>query len=115
MDWSLLISLLALFITVVSTAATVAGLDNSGRARLAMWTKTAATRTYQIGAWVFPIISLINGAVGIWMFSIGADLPSRKDILNLVLFIMNVGIGLAGLHRMLEQRIAQKEAALQAR
>jgi len=114
MDASLLIAILALFITTIGTAAAVAGLNDEGRARLVSWTKSAASQSYKIGAIGFVIVSLVNGSVGVYVWSIDTSTLTRRDVLTLILFLLNIGIGLAGIHHLIEQKKLTKEQKLPA-
>lgn len=107
---TLVISILALVITAIGSAAAVAGLNDEGRARFFAWSKTAATTTYKFGALCFVCVSLVNGATGVWLFSITPGDPSRRDILNLVLFLINIAIGLGGINRLIDLKLRKSSA-----
>lgn len=108
MDLSLWLNFLSLVIAVLGTTAAVAGLNNEGRSRFLSWTKNAVTAVYKSFVVCFFIIALINGMAGVYLFSIEQGDPSRKDILNLVLFLVNIGIGLVGLKHLIELSIKNK-------
>lgn len=80
----------------------VAGLNDEGRARLMYWTKSAASRTYRLGSVAFVFLSLINGSLGVYVWGIDQTLLTRKEVLTLVLFLLNIGIGLAGINHLIE-------------
>jgi len=108
MDWSLAISIFALLITAFTAAAKVADLTEDGRSRLLSWTRNAAVRSYTLFVWSFLLVALANGSLGVWLFSIAQDIPTRKDILSLVLFLINIAIGLGGINHMLNLKIKNK-------
>ncbi|QTW17801.1 hypothetical protein [Comamonas kerstersii] len=109
MDWSLLISILALAVAIFAAAAKVADLTDDGRKRLSSWAKTAASRTYKVSLIGYFIIALLNGILGITLFGLAQDAPSRKDVLNLMLFILNVCIGLYGINQMIDLSLKKRD------
>lgn len=71
---------------VIGAVATVAGLQNEARARLVAWTRHA-------GRWlwfVFVVAAICNSIAGIILFGIQNGLPTRGDILALVLHLFNL-------------------------
>lgn len=108
MSIEILISILALLVAIVAAVAAVAGLTDEGRTRFTQWTKTAASKTYRVGRSLFLLLSLANGVVGVVFFGLDPTLPTRKDILTLLLFLINIGIGIFGLYRLLEQYVTSR-------
>lgn len=102
MDSTLFISILALIISCVGTVATVAGLNDESRSRFVNWSKYAFKRTYKVFAILFVLIAIINGAIGVFIFYINTSDPTRKDIINLVLFLINIWIGFSGINRLID-------------
>lgn len=114
MNPEIIISVLALFVAAVAAVASIAGLTDEGRARLAGWTKTAASKTYRIGYVLFLLVSLINGIAGVVLFGLEPTPPSRKDILFLLMFLINIGIGAYGFYRMPDRYVTAKNQETEA-
>lgn len=108
MDWNLGLNIVSLVIAAVGTTAAVAGLNNEGRNRFLSWTKNVVATVYKCFVVCFFIIALINGMAGVFLFYVEPGDPSRKDILNLVLFLVNIGIGLTGIKQLIELSIKNK-------
>lgn len=93
MSTELLISALALVVAVVAAAAAIAGLNDEGRARLMSWSKKAAGGVLRIGTIFYAVAAILNGALGVAVFGLASTPPTRKDVLLLLLFLLNIYIG----------------------
>ena len=104
-------SFLGLAVAAIGCLATIAGLSDDGRARLARWTKSAANSGYRIARRVYMTVSLVNGLLGVLIFGIQTTPPTRKDILGLVLFLANIAIGVWLLNESANRVAAAREQA----
>lgn len=111
MSTELLISALALVVAVVAAAAAIAGLNDEGRARLMSWSKKAAGGVLRIGTIFYAVAAILNGAFGVAVFGLASTPPTRKDVLLLLLFLLNIYIGVAVFRKLpASEKKAQQES-----
>jgi len=106
MDTTAVLSIIATVVAIVSLIVNIAKLNEDERTRLQSLGRTL----YSFFSWMFGFVALANGLLGTYLFYNGADLPTRKDIISLVLFLLNIVIGIGVLTAKLNHTSQTKQS-----
>lgn len=93
MTYSDIVSTVGAVAAVIGAVAYLADMKDDGRARLKRWTTTAASVGWRWANWIFALVSLGNGILGIAIFYVLTTPPTRQDVVHLLIFVANIAIG----------------------
>jgi len=105
MDLITTLTIIGTLFAAATFIVTLAQLNEEAWARLKGWFKN----TFPYLQFLFALGALTNGALGTLIFAYGSGNPSRKDILHLLLFMVNIGIGFWQLDVWVNARVQAKK------
>jgi len=97
--------------SIYGVAVAAAALNDDGRARLTRWTTRFASVAFRLADFIYALVSLGNGIVGIAIFYVQTTPPTRHEIVHLLLFLTNIAIGCWRFAVMANRAEAQRNAA----
>ncbi|RYE42624.1 MAG: hypothetical protein EOP24_31895 [Hyphomicrobiales bacterium] len=114
MTLEILISILALLLAavgiIVPAVTTISGINDEARDRLAKWTRALASKAARFFHFLFALVAVLNGTLGVAIFGFDRAPITRASVLQLVLFLVNVAIGLYAFNKLADIRVAQRAA-----
>lgn len=107
MDLTTIISILGLLVAVLAVVVNLASLTEQGWAVIRRWGKRAARALH----YLYSTIALVNGSAGTLLFYFSSGMPTRKDVMGLVIFLLNIAIGIWQLHEAAESKPGPTKSA----
>lgn len=74
---------------VVGAVAFIADMKDEGRSRLKRW----AVVSYRVAHFVYALTALVIGAAGIAIFYFYPEPATRRDIVHMLIFVLDIAIG----------------------
>ena len=106
MDLNTTLSVVAVVIALASLVATLAQFKEDAWGNLRRWGKKAVN----VATIIFTLGALFNGSLGVYLFWRAEGIPTRNDIIGLVIFLTNIGIGFWLLNSLGNARVRERTA-----